>query len=301
MSAVGVASDTNGAGKPALDRKASSQEPRDSKTESKSDKRSRPELGQRGFNALVVPSNVSDPVTCFDVDLEAGYLVTGTAAGKVYCWRIDHILPEDGARRALPGLLRAAAAHALCAAAEPPFEALGSVSVAPTSATRSEVKSAGDAKETKSAVPAGAASAAAVAPALDRVASLRAETVKAAESNTTRAFGTDHLTSGIFPHPEFANALLLAHAALAACSQSTSAASCQSLPRRAFARCICEAESTMICAACTFVLTRLLLQSYRRCWRSACQALGKLFRSGIVAYCCFACSASRGTCLQPSG
>ena len=66
--------------------------------EVKSEKRpSRPEVSQRGFNSLVVPSNVSDPVTCFDVDIEAGYLVTGTAAGRVYCWRIDHILPDEGA------------------------------------------------------------------------------------------------------------------------------------------------------------------------------------------------------------
>lgn len=49
-----------------------------------------------GFCTLAVPSSNTDPVTAFDVDEESGYMITGTAGGKVYCWRLDHILsPTD--------------------------------------------------------------------------------------------------------------------------------------------------------------------------------------------------------------
>jgi len=45
-----------------------------------------------GYNRLVVPSEIGNPVIAFDVDLAHGQLVTGTIIGKVFAWRIDHVI-----------------------------------------------------------------------------------------------------------------------------------------------------------------------------------------------------------------
>ncbi len=56
-----------------------------------------PKRGLPGWNVLVAPSALGDPVTAFDVDLRSGYLMTGTASGVVTAWRIDHLLDLFGA------------------------------------------------------------------------------------------------------------------------------------------------------------------------------------------------------------
>lgn len=42
-------------------------------------------------NRLAIPGLVGDPFLSFDVDVQAGYCVTGTAIGAVALWRLDHV------------------------------------------------------------------------------------------------------------------------------------------------------------------------------------------------------------------
>lgn len=47
------------------------------------------------YNVLAIPSVIGDPFTCFDVQDEYGYLVTGTAIGQIALWRLDHLLSSN--------------------------------------------------------------------------------------------------------------------------------------------------------------------------------------------------------------